>query len=99
MKTTEVIQIDLTNNGFDSSKWEGDVKPVKAFLTLKEIAGNESFKFTLEIGDMMFLMEDGTFQHADKNATDLKKKLNDVATRYTNWIEMTTKVLSKVKDI
>ncbi len=102
MKTTEVIQIDLTKDGFDLSKseWKSGAKPIKAFLTLKEGENNDAFKFSFEICDMIFLMEDGTFQRADNsvdvNRTELgeavKKKFLDATKRFAGWTRMMEKL-------
>ena len=78
------LEIDLRNNAyFDVSQWEGDVKPVKAILSIcmsKETTHNvvndisdnwnklgksNNFDVNLTIGNMIFLMEDGTFRSVD----------------------------------
>ena len=78
------LEIDLRNNTyFDVSQWEGDVKPVKAILSIcmpkktthnvvNDIADNwnklgksNNFDVNLTIGNMIFLMEDGTFRSVD----------------------------------
>ena len=76
----DVIIIDLKNVGIDVSLWKGDVKPVKAILSvnmfekttcevLDDIAANWNsletvgdFNVNLAIGNMVLLMEDGTFR-------------------------------------
>lgn len=77
----DTFEIDLRNNiYFDTSQWEGDIKPVKAILsvcmpdkTTYEITNNiaenwdkidKTGKFDVEltIGNMILLMEDGTFR-------------------------------------
>ena len=76
----DVIIVDLKNAGIDVSRWEGNVKPVKAILSvnmfekttcevLDDIAANWNsletvgdFNVNLAIGNMVLLMEDGTFR-------------------------------------
>ena len=76
----DVIVVDLKNAGIDVSQWKGDVKPVKAILSvnmfekttcevLDDIAANWNsletvgdFNVNLTIGNMVLLMEDGTFR-------------------------------------
>lgn len=62
------FEIDLRNNTyFDVSKWEGNIKPVKAILSIcipenTTLGKNDKFDVKLSIGNIIFLMEDGTFR-------------------------------------
>lgn len=62
-KSIDTFEVDLTKEGIDVSEWEDDVKPVKAIMSVVTKDNDESF--ATEIGNMIMLMEDGTFRTMD----------------------------------
>lgn len=60
IKQVNTIEIDLVKEGIDVSEWEESIKPVKVIMSImtKDNGGNVS----IEIGNMIMLMEDGTFR-------------------------------------
>lgn len=59
-KSVDTFEVDLAKEGIDVSEWEDDVKPVKAIMSVVTKDKDESF--AVEIGNMVMLMEDGTFR-------------------------------------
>ena len=59
--TVDTFEIDLAEAGIDVGQWEEPVKPIKIIMSIiKRDAGN--FNFSVELGNMILLMEDGTFK-------------------------------------
>ena len=60
IKGVTTFEIDLAKEGIDVSEWEESIKPVKVIMSImtKDNGGNVS----IEIGNMIMLMEDGTFR-------------------------------------
>ena len=57
----DTFEIDLAKAGIDVEQWEEPIKPVKIIMSIvKKDIGN--FNFSVEFGNMVLLMEDGTFK-------------------------------------
>ncbi len=62
--SVDTIEIDLNKVEIDVSKWEDTIKPVKIIMSVITIDNNveDGFDLSIEVGNMVALMEDGTFR-------------------------------------
>lgn len=62
--SVDTIEIDLNKIEIDVSKWEDTIKPVKIIMSVitRDNNGEDSFGLSIEAGNMVALMEDGTFR-------------------------------------
>lgn len=60
IKGVTTFEIDLAKEGIDVSEWEEPVKPVKAIISI--MTKDNGDNISIEIGNMVMLMEDGTFR-------------------------------------
>lgn len=60
IKSVDILEIDLAKEGIDVSEWEEPVKPVKAIMSVVQKDNGETT--SIEIDNMVMLMEDGTFR-------------------------------------
>lgn len=62
--SVDTIEIDLNKVKIDVSTWEDTIKPVKIIMSVITRDNNEKdgFGLSIEIGNMVTLMEDGTFR-------------------------------------
>lgn len=59
--SVDTFEIDLAEVGIDVEQWEEPIKPIKIIMSIvKRASGN--FNFSVDIGNMVLLMEDGTFK-------------------------------------
>ena len=59
--TVDTFEINLAEAGIDVEQWEEPIKPIKIIMSIiKRDTGN--FNFSVELGNMVLLMEDGTFK-------------------------------------
>ena len=59
--SVDTFEIDLAKVGIDVGQWEEPIKPVKIIMSIvRKNTGN--FNFSVEFGNMVLLMEDGTFK-------------------------------------
>ena len=63
-RSVDTIEIDLNKVEIDVSKWEDTIKPVKIIMSVITIDNNveDGFDLSIEVGNMVALMEDGTFR-------------------------------------
>lgn len=62
--SVDTIEIDLNKVEIDVSKWEDTIKPVKIIMSVITKDNNKvnDFGLSIEVGNMVVLMEDGTFK-------------------------------------
>ena len=60
IKSVDTLEIDLAKEGIDVSEWEEPIKPVKAIMSVVQKDNGETT--SIEIGNIVMLMEDGTFR-------------------------------------
>lgn len=60
IKSVSTIEVDLVKEGIDVSEWEDSIKPVKAIMSI--MAKDNGKNVSIEIGNLVMLMEDGTFR-------------------------------------
>lgn len=62
--SVDTIEIDLNKVEIDVSRWEDTIKPVKIIMSVitRDNNGEDSFGLSIEVGNMVALMEDGTFR-------------------------------------
>lgn len=60
IRAVNTIDVDLAKEGIDVSEWEDSVKPVKAIASIMTKDNGENI--SIEIGNLVMLMEDGTFR-------------------------------------
>ena len=95
IKGLTTFEFDLAKEGIDVSKWEEPVKPVKAIVSAMIKCDEGNTNFSIEVGNMVMLMEDGTFRtNCDSNyskefdsaLTDLKKVSEECVKEYESTI-------------
>ena len=61
--SVDTFEVDIDKTDIDVSKWNG-VKPVKIIMSVitKDNNGEDGLGFSLEFGNIIALMEDGTFR-------------------------------------
>lgn len=62
IKSLTTFEFDLAKEGIDVSKWEEPVKPVKAIVSAMIKTDENHSNFSIEVGNMTVLMEDGSFE-------------------------------------
>lgn len=60
--SVDTFEIDLKEKGIDVSEWEEPIKPVKAIMSVVIRKGDGEYGLSITMGNMVLLMEDGTFR-------------------------------------
>ena len=60
--SVDTFEIDLKEKGIDVSEWEEPIKPVKAIMSVVTRNSDGKYGLSVAMGNMIMLMEDGTFR-------------------------------------
>lgn len=60
--SVDTFEIDLKDKGIDVGEWEESIKPVKAIMSVVTRTGDGEYGLSITMGNMIMLMEDGTFR-------------------------------------
>lgn len=58
----DTFEVDLKKEGIDVSEWEESIKPVKVIMSVITRNSDGEFGLSMTIGNLVMLMEDGTFR-------------------------------------
>ena len=74
--SVDTFEIDLKEKGIDVSEWEESIKPVKAIMSVITRKGDGEYGLSITMGNMIMLMEDGTFRISNDKIANAEKNLS-----------------------
>lgn len=76
--SVDTFEIDLKEKGIDVSEWEDLIKPVKAIMSVVTRRGDGEYGLSITMGNMIMLMEDGTFRTSNDEISNAEKLIEEL---------------------
>lgn len=76
--SVDAFEIDLKEKGIDVSEWEEPIKPVKAIMSVVTRKGDGEYGLSITMGNMIMLMEDGTFRTSDDEISNAERFVEEL---------------------
>lgn len=76
--SVDTFEIDLKEKGIDVSEWEEPVKPVKVIMSVVTRRGDGEYGLAITMGNMIMLMEDGTFRPSNDEILNAEKLIEEL---------------------